>query len=68
MSRRMSKALVLLLGGFRLWPGIALGAFAANALTPVPIGVVAGISAGNTLESPLPSAPRIEAGQRCRPS
>ena len=41
----------LLLGGFRLWPGVALGAFAANALTPVSLLVAAGIGTGNTLEA-----------------
>jgi integral membrane sensor domain MASE1 len=30
----------LLLGGYRLWPGIALGAFLANAWTGVPLGTV----------------------------
>jgi len=41
----------LLLGGARLWPGVALGAFAANVLTPVPLLAVAGITVGNTLEA-----------------
>ena len=41
----------LLIGGFQLWPGVALGAFAANALTPVSLLVAAGIGAGNTLEA-----------------
>src|SRR2546430_16506527 len=41
----------LLLGGFRLWPGIALGAFLANAWTDVPIGTALGITVGNTLEA-----------------
>ena len=42
-------ALVLL--GFRYWPGVALGAFLANAATPVPLLTAAGIAAGNTLEA-----------------
>jgi signal transduction histidine kinase len=43
-------ALVLL--GSRLWPGVALGAFAVNALTPgVPLATAAGMAAGNTLEA-----------------
>ncbi len=41
----------LLLGGTRMWPGVALGAFAANFLTPVPLVVVVGITIGNTLEA-----------------
>ena len=41
----------ILLLGFRVWPGILFGAFAANALTPIPIGSVLGIAAGNTLEA-----------------
>src|SRR5262245_1325215 len=42
----------LLIGGSRLWPGILIGAFLANATTEhTPILVAAGIAAGNTLES-----------------
>ena len=41
----------LLLFGFRLWPGIALGAFFINASTGVGLAVAAGIAAGNTLEA-----------------
>ena len=41
----------LVLGGFRLWPGVALGALAANLWTGVPVPVVLGIVAGNTLEA-----------------
>src|ERR1700738_2632279 len=42
----------LLLFGYRLWPGVALGAFAVNALTPgVPILSALGMAAGNTLEA-----------------
>ena len=41
----------LLLLGYRAWPGILLGAFIANFLTPVPVAVVAGIAIGNTLEA-----------------
>jgi len=43
-------AAVLLLG-YRMWPGILLGAFLVNLLTPVPVGVAAGIALGNTLEA-----------------
>ena len=37
--------------GPRYWPGVALGAFAANASTPVPLAAAIGIAAGNTLEA-----------------
>jgi PAS domain S-box-containing protein len=42
-------ALTLL--GYRYWPGIALGAFLANAATPVPLPAATGIALGNTLEA-----------------
>jgi integral membrane sensor domain MASE1 len=41
----------LILGGYRLWPGVALGAFLANSWTGVPIYTVLGITVGNTLEA-----------------
>jgi PAS domain S-box-containing protein len=41
----------VLLFGPRVWPGIALGAFLANALAHEPLPVAAGIAAGNTLEA-----------------
>lgn len=41
----------LLLFGRRLWPGVFLGAFIANATTPIPVAVAAGIAVGNTLEA-----------------
>ena len=40
----------LLLRGYRMAPGVALGAFVANAWTGVPLCVAAGIAAGNTFE------------------
>jgi signal transduction histidine kinase len=43
----------LLIFGPRLWPGVLLGAFAANLLTGAPILVALGISVGNTLEAVL---------------
>jgi signal transduction histidine kinase/integral membrane sensor domain MASE1/ActR/RegA family two-component response regulator len=43
-------AAILLLGS-RAWPGILIGAFAANFLTPVPLGTTMGIAIGNTLEA-----------------
>ncbi len=41
----------LLVGGRRLWPGIFLGAFAANLSTAGTIWTSLGIGAGNTLEA-----------------
>src|SRR5262245_42503538 len=41
----------ILLFGPRAWPGIALGAFLANATAHEPPLVAAGIAAGNTLEA-----------------
>src|SRR5881394_2854491 len=41
----------LVLFGRRYWPGVALGAFLANAATPIPLVAAAGIAAGNTLEA-----------------
>src|SRR4051812_18603049 len=46
----MALAAVLLFG-YRVWPGIALGAFLANATTHEPPLVAVGIAAGNTLEA-----------------
>ncbi|MFL5630061.1 MAG: MASE1 domain-containing protein [Gemmatimonadaceae bacterium] len=43
----------LLLGGFRLWPGIFVGALIANVLTGAPIVVALGIAVGNTFEALL---------------
>ena len=40
-----------MLGGPRLWPGVALGAFLANVDTGVPPITVLGITLGNTLEA-----------------
>ncbi|HEY5940948.1 MAG TPA: MASE1 domain-containing protein, partial [Gemmatimonadales bacterium] len=42
-------ALTLL--GSRYWPGVMLGAFLANAATPIPLLAAAGIALGNTLEA-----------------
>ncbi len=36
--------------GYRFWPGIALGAFLANAASPVALPTAAAIAVGNTLE------------------
>jgi len=40
----------VLIGGYRMWPGIALGAFIANAGTGVPIITLSVITLGDTLE------------------
>jgi PAS domain S-box-containing protein len=58
-------ALVVL--GRRAWPGIAVGAFFANAATAVPLWVAAAIAAGNTLEAIVASAVLTRtAGERPR--
>ena len=41
----------LVLWGYRVWPGVALGALLANAWTGVPALAVLGIATGNTLEA-----------------
>jgi integral membrane sensor domain MASE1 len=41
----------ILLWGYRVWPGVALGALLANGWTGVPFYAVLGITAGNTLEA-----------------
>src|SRR5215218_9298399 len=41
----------LVLWGYRLWPGVALGAVLANSWTGLPLYAVLGITLGNTLEA-----------------
>ena len=41
----------LLIFGLRVWPGVFLGALAANILTSIPIASTLGIAVGNTLEA-----------------
>jgi PAS domain S-box-containing protein len=41
----------LVLGGMRLWPGVALGAFLVNTWAGAPRLVAAGMAVGNTLEA-----------------
>jgi PAS domain S-box-containing protein len=41
----------LTLFGYRLWPGIALGAFLVNASAGAPVPVASGMAVGNTLEA-----------------
>jgi len=41
----------LLLGGYRLWPGIAFGAFLVNVSAGAPVLIACGIAVGNTLEA-----------------
>ena len=41
----------ILVFGYRVWPGIWLGAFLANATANEPISVACGIAVGNTLEA-----------------
>ena len=45
----------LLLGGYRLWPGVFVGAAIANVWTGAPVVVALGIATGNTLEALLGS-------------
>jgi PAS domain S-box-containing protein len=44
---------VLLRGGLRLWPGVALGAFLVNAWRGAPVPAALGISVGNTVAAVL---------------
>ncbi|HXT51844.1 MAG TPA: MASE1 domain-containing protein [Thermoanaerobaculia bacterium] len=60
----IAVAAVLLLGP-RVWPGIALGAFLANATADEPLLVAAGIAAGNTLEA-LVAGWLLQRGRRFR--
>ena len=41
----------LVLWGYRLWPGVAIGAFLANSWTGIPLAATIGITCGNTLEA-----------------
>jgi PAS domain S-box-containing protein len=53
--------------GYRYWPGVAIGAFLANAATPVPLAAAAAIGVGNTLEALLAAyLLRLAAGPRPR--
>ena len=42
---------VLVLFGYRLWPGVFLGALLVNGISPVPFGSALGIASGNTMEA-----------------
>ncbi len=46
----------LVIFGPGVWPGIAIGAFLANAATPLPLPIAATIAAGNTIEAILGAA------------
>jgi integral membrane sensor domain MASE1 len=41
----------LVLGGYRFWPGVAIGALLANSWTGIPLVATIGITCGNTLEA-----------------
>src|ERR1700741_3650643 len=41
----------LLIFGLRVWPGVFIGALAANLLTSIPVASTFGIAIGNTLEA-----------------
>src|SRR5205823_5121553 len=55
-----------LLLGWRIWPGIFVGAFLANITTQEPVGVAWAIATGNTLEALAGAALLRRAG--CHPS
>src|SRR5919202_3014146 len=42
---------VLVLWGYRFWPGVAIGAFLANSWTGIPLAATIGLTCGNTLEA-----------------
>src|SRR5688572_25477811 len=46
----IALAAILILG-YRVWPGIFLGALLTNLLTPIPMATAFGIAIGNTLET-----------------
>ncbi len=52
--------------GYRFWPGVAVGAFFANAMTPISLPAAAGIAVGNTLEA-LVAAYLIQRAAGARP-
>ena len=53
--------------GYRAWPGVALGAFLANASTDVSLATAGGIAVGNTLEA-VSGAYLLHRVARLRPS
>ena len=61
----IALAAILILG-YRLWPGIFLGALLTNLLTPVPAATAFGIAIGNTLETVI--AARVLMAVGFRPS
>ncbi len=44
---------VVIIFGYRYWPGILIGEFALTAFLGIPIEVALGVSVGNTLEATL---------------
>ena len=61
----IALAAVLILG-YRVWPGIFLGALLTNLLTPVPLATTFGIAIGNTIEAVI--AARVLMAVGFRPS
>lgn len=59
----IALAAILILG-FRVWPGIFLGALLTNLLTPVPMATAVGIAIGNTLETVIAARVLIAIGFR----
>lgn len=56
---------VILILGYRIWPGIFIGALLTNLLTPVPMATAFGIAVGNTIEAVI--AARILSAVGFRP-
>ena len=61
----IALAAILILG-YRVWPGIFLGALLTNLLTPVPMATTFGIAFGNTIEALI--AARVLSAVGFRPS
>jgi PAS domain S-box-containing protein len=61
----IALAAILILG-YRVWPGIFIGALLTNLLTPVPMATAFGIATGNTLETVI--AARVLMAVGFRPS
>src|SRR5688572_24653252 len=61
----IALAAILILG-YRVWPGIFLGALLINLLTPVPMATAFGIAFGNTIEALI--AARVLSAVGFRPS
>ena len=54
---------VILIFGYRYWPGILIGALAVSASTNVPLKTVLGIGVGDSLEALLARLPQFAASR-----